>query len=65
VKKKKRENKSCESVKWLKRAKHQDAEDALIIWIGQVNAKNGTATDDIIKEQAKIIGQQTGVTNYV
>jgi hypothetical protein len=49
----------------LRGAKHQGTEDALIIWLQQVNAKNGTATDEIIKEQAKILGQQMGVTSYV
>jgi hypothetical protein len=30
-----------------------------------MNVKNGTATDGVIKEQAKIIGQQMSVTNFV
>jgi hypothetical protein len=32
-------------VKWLKGAKLEDLADALVIWIWQVNVKNGTATD--------------------
>ncbi|XP_021916826.1 tigger transposable element-derived protein 6-like [Zootermopsis nevadensis] len=59
------ENERCENMKRLKGAKHEDLEDALIIWIGQVNARNGTTTDGVIKEQAKVIGQQMGVTNFV
>jgi hypothetical protein len=31
--------------------------------IGQVHTKNGTATGEIIKEQAKILGQQ--MTDFV
>jgi hypothetical protein len=30
----------------------------LVIWMGQMNAKNGTTTDEVIKEQAKVLGQQ-------
>jgi hypothetical protein len=30
-----------------------------------VNAKNGTAADEVIKEQVKVIGQQMSVTNFV
>jgi hypothetical protein len=63
--KEKWENERCESVKRLKGAKHEDLEDALIIWIGQVNARNGTATDGVIKQQAKVIGQRMGVKNFV
>jgi hypothetical protein len=43
----------------------EDPEDALIIWIGQVNTKNGTGPDKVIKEQAKLRGQQMSVTNFV
>jgi hypothetical protein len=45
--------------------KVEDLEDVLIIWIGQVNVKNGTAADEVIKEQAKVTGQQMSVTNSV
>jgi hypothetical protein len=44
-------------VKWLKGVKLADPEDVLVIWIGQVNSKNGAATDEVIKEQAKVLGQ--------
>jgi hypothetical protein len=30
-----------------------------------VDANNGTATDDVIEEQAKVLGQQMSVTNYL
>jgi hypothetical protein len=30
----KRENETCESLKWLKGAKLEDLEDALVVWIG-------------------------------
>jgi hypothetical protein len=30
-----------------------------------VNAKNGIATDEVIKEHAKVLGQQVNVTNFV
>jgi hypothetical protein len=29
-----------------------DLEDVIVVWIGQVNAKNETATDEVIKELA-------------
>jgi hypothetical protein len=32
----------------------EDLEDALVTWIGQVNVKNGTATDGVIKEEPKV-----------
>jgi hypothetical protein len=36
-----------------------------VIWKGQVNVKNGTATDEVIKEQSQVIGQQMSVTNFI
>jgi hypothetical protein len=36
-----------------------------IIWMGQMNVRNGTETDEFVKEHAKVIGQQMGVTNSV
>jgi hypothetical protein len=33
----------------------EDLEDELAIWIGQVYVKNGTAADEVIKEQAKLL----------
>jgi hypothetical protein len=61
--KKKLDNETCESVKFLKHAKFEDREDALVrpILIGQVNAKSGTVTDEVIKEQAKVLSQQMSV----
>jgi hypothetical protein len=53
----------CETVEGCKTAKHQDIEDTLIIWIGQVNVKNGTAADEVTKKQVKVNAQQMGVTN--
>jgi hypothetical protein len=38
-------------VKWLKDAKLEDLEGALVIWIGQVNAKNGEA--EVVTEKAE------------
>jgi hypothetical protein len=46
------ENETCESVKWLKGAKLENLEDALVIWIRQVNERNGSATGGVIKEKA-------------
>jgi hypothetical protein len=59
---KKWENKTCESVKWLK---GENLEDVLVIWIGQDNAKNETANDEVIEEQVKVLGQQISVTNVI
>jgi hypothetical protein len=30
-----------------------------------VNVKNGTATDEVVGEQVKVLGQQMSVTNFV
>lgn len=35
------------------------------IWIGQVNMKNGAATDEVIKEQVEVPEQQISVTHFV
>jgi hypothetical protein len=43
----------------------EDPEDALVIWIGQVNVRNGTAADEVIKKQVKVIGQKLGMRNFV
>jgi hypothetical protein len=61
--KKKKENETCENVTRLKGTKFKDHEDALVIRIGQVNVKNGTASHEVVKEKVKVIGQQMGVTN--
>jgi hypothetical protein len=37
----------------------------LVIWIGQLHTNNDKATDEVIKEQVKIFGQQMSVTNSV
>jgi hypothetical protein len=39
----------------LTRPKIAKLEEALAIWIGQLNAKNGTAIDEVIKERMKMI----------
>jgi hypothetical protein len=52
-------------VKWLKATKLEDLEDMLGIWIGQVNMKNGAATDEVIKEQVEVPEQQISVTHFV
>jgi hypothetical protein len=49
----------------LKDEKLKDLAGSLNIWERQMNAKNGTATDEVIKEQAKVLGQQMRVTNFV
>jgi hypothetical protein len=36
-----------------------------LIWIGQENAKNRTATDEAVKEQTKVTGQQIDVANFM
>jgi hypothetical protein len=40
-------------VTWLKGAKLEDAEDVLVTWIGQVNAKIGTGTDEIKRNKRR------------
>jgi hypothetical protein len=52
-------------VKWLKEAKLEDLESALVIWIRQVNVNNVTATDEVIKEHEKVLGQQMNVANFI
>jgi hypothetical protein len=47
----------------FKGTKFEDIEDASVIWMGQVNVKNGTATDEVIKEEVKAVGQQ--MTNWL
>jgi hypothetical protein len=46
-------------VRTLKGAKLEE-----LILSGQVNAKNGTATDEIVKEEVTEFGQQMGVTGF-
>jgi hypothetical protein len=49
----------------LKGVELEDLEETLVIWTGQVSAKNVTATYEVIKAQAKVCGQQMSVTNFV
>jgi hypothetical protein len=63
--KKKWENETCECLKWLKNAKLENPEDALVIWPGQVKRKNDTATVEVIKEQAKVCRQYMSVANFI
>ncbi|XP_023215545.1 tigger transposable element-derived protein 6-like [Centruroides sculpturatus] len=35
-----------------------------MIWIVQVNAKNGTVTDDVVRKQAEIFEQQMNISNF-
>jgi hypothetical protein len=65
VKKKKWENESCESVEWMMGAELEDLEDVLVIWIGQMHTNSETATDEVIKEHGKGLGEQMSVTNFV
>jgi hypothetical protein len=58
------ENETCESLKLLKGAKLEDLEDALVIRIGQVHTRNGTATAEVM-EQVNVSGQQMNLTNFV
>jgi hypothetical protein len=52
-------------VRRFKDTKLEDHEDALVIWMGQVIVKNGSASNGIVNKQAKITEQQKGVTNFV
>jgi len=36
-------------------AKHENFEEALVKWMRQSNAKDGTATDKIIEDRIKVI----------
>jgi hypothetical protein len=36
-------------VKLVNGAKHEDLEEALVIWTLQVNAKNGTASEEVMR----------------
>jgi hypothetical protein len=52
------------NVKCSQDEKLEDPKDASVIWIGHANEKNGTATDEIIKEQVLVPGQQMCITNF-
>jgi hypothetical protein len=56
VNEKKWENRTCGCVKTLKRR--------LLYGLGQVNAKNATPTDEVIKEKAKVLGHRMSVTDF-
>lgn len=43
---------------------HEKLEEALAKQIGQLNAKNGTTTDEFIAENAKEIRLQLGVVDF-
>jgi hypothetical protein len=49
----------------FKGAKLEDLEDALVIFIEQVNVLSGAVTNDLIKEHVEILVQQMSVTNFV
>jgi hypothetical protein len=57
------ENKTCGSVRWLKDAKLEDLEGVLVVWMRQVNAKNGTKQMKLLrnKEVRQILCTKTGV----
>jgi hypothetical protein len=44
--------------------KKKDLEDMLIIWIRQVQTNNVTGTDEVIKDQVKILEEQMYATNF-
>jgi hypothetical protein len=58
--KKKWENKTCKNMRRLKGAKLEEH-----AWMEQVNVKNVTEMDEVVKELVKVIGQQMVVTNFV
>jgi hypothetical protein len=41
-------------IRKLKSAKYSTLQEALAIWIGQINLKNGTATGEVMKERVKV-----------
>jgi hypothetical protein len=49
----------------LKSAEIEDLEDVLVIWLGQMNAKNGVAISKVTKEHVKVIELQISVINFV
>jgi hypothetical protein len=49
----------------IKGTKLEDLMDVLVIWIGQLHTNNEPETYEVIKEQAKVLGQQISVTNFV
>lgn len=44
--------------------KVEDLEDALVIWIGQMNTKKRTVATKVIKKQAKVLGEQISVDKF-
>lgn len=56
--------KSLYSIKKIKSGKHEQLENALVMWITQVNEKHGAVTDEIIKEQARIFGDKFNIVNF-
>lgn len=43
------------NIQKMKGTKHEELEEALTIWVEQLHVKNGTATDEIIKERGKMM----------
>ena len=57
-------NKSLLPTKKLKSGKYEILENALLMWITQINEKHGTVTDEIIKEQAREFGKKFNIENF-
>jgi hypothetical protein len=53
--KRERKNEAGESVKWPKDAKLEDLEDVLVIWLWHRHTDSGTAADEALKGQAKVL----------
>jgi Tc5 transposase DNA-binding domain. len=43
------------NIQKMKGTKHEELEEALAIWVEQLHVKNGTATEEIIQERAKMM----------
>jgi hypothetical protein len=39
--------------------------NALVIWTEEAHTNSGTATEEVIQEQATVLGQEKNVTNLV
>jgi hypothetical protein len=48
----------------VKAAKYKKLEEALAMWLGWLDARNGTATDDALEESAKEFGQLDEVADF-
>lgn len=58
--KKTNENETCELSREIKSAKYEG-----LSWVGQENKKNGKAADEVVKEQAELIGELMSVPSFV